>query len=367
MTITNNATGTIEGKNTGVSEDATLAANASSQPVIPAGGAPSGESLNQGAIELDDTGDTYEIDNYGTIQQDGASGVAVAMHSHTSNALNVYGSSASIKGDVVGDTAADSTMTINPGNGGTFTYGNSISNFTVLVNADGGNGTVNLTGTSSNTGPTSVDAGKLDVSGSIAHSAVTVKSGGTMQGSGSAGATYVQSGGILKAGDSATTLGASESASTNFKFALAGLTLDGGSTLSFSLDHTTTSGTVANPAGGTMFDLGLTGILAAGTGVTAGSIKLDFNNSEVSGSAADPNVYELAAFAPGTDLTTSDFSIENLSIDNHNSAVLSLVTLTDGQEALDLDVIPEPGTWALLLASFAFAPLVWRRIRRTAS
>ena len=359
VTITNNATGNIVGNNTGVSEDSTIPANTLTQPVIPVGGELSGQSLNQGAIELDDAGNTYEVDNYGIIEQDGASGVAVAMHSSSSNVLNVYGGA--INGDVTGDTSADSTFTIDPGAGGTFTYGHNISNFAVNINGDGNNGTVKFTGTIGNTGPTTVKAGKLDISGSMTHSATTVKSTGTLLGDGAAGGVTVNSGGAAQAGDAATVLASTQAASTNFKFSLTGLTVDGGSTLTFDLYHAAPgTGTTASPAGGTMFDLGSTGIFAAGANVTAGSIFLNFDNSTVSGTLASPNVYELVAFAPGVlKPTLNDFTVENLNVNNNGGYSLSYVTLGDGQQALDLTV-PEPGAWTMLGLGLAGLAMIGR-------
>ena len=152
VTITNNALGTIEGNNTGVSEDT----------------AGMGQSLNQGAIELDDTGNTYVINNYGTILQDNANGTAVAMHSSISNILNIYGGSATIDGDISGDTAADSTLTINPGDGNGFSYGYKISNFTVDINSDGSSGMVLLSGANDYSGGTTLSGGLLAIGNSQA-------------------------------------------------------------------------------------------------------------------------------------------------------------------------------------------------------
>jgi hypothetical protein len=365
VTITNNATGKIVGNNTGVNEDAVIPASTTTQPSIPTGGELSGQSLNQGAIELDDTGNSYVINNYGTIEQDGASGVAVAMHGK-SNVLNVYGGS--IGGDVTGDTAIDSTMNIDPGTGGTFTYSHNISNFAVNINSDGNAGTVNFTGTIGNTGPTTVNAGKLDISGSMIHSATTVKSGGTLSGSGAAGGVTVNSGGTAAAGDSATVLAATQAASTSYQFSLTGMTVDGGSTLSFDLYHAAPgTGTINNPAGGTMFNLGSAGVFAAGANVTAGSILLNFNGSDVGGTPADPNVYDLVTFGSGaTTLALDDFTIENLDVDGGGAYSLSYEALTNGQEALVLDVAPEPGTWALLGLGLAGLVVVGRFRKRSA-
>ncbi len=148
VTITNNATGTIEGSNTGMNEDT--------------GNTGFGQSKNQGAIELDDTGNTYSITNYGTIKQDSTgTGKAVSMHSATSNVLNIYGGSASVIGDISGDTAADSTLTINPGNGNSFSYGYVVSNFSVDINSDSTNGKVTLSGVNTYSGNTTLSGGTL--------------------------------------------------------------------------------------------------------------------------------------------------------------------------------------------------------------
>ncbi len=119
VTITNTSTGTIEGNNTGVSERSVIATG-------PAAGQSDGQSLNSGAIELDDTSDSYVINNSGTIQQDGASGVAVAMHG-VSNTLNITGGSAQILGNIDGGSAK-ATVNINTGSGKAFNFKGTMSN-----------------------------------------------------------------------------------------------------------------------------------------------------------------------------------------------------------------------------------------------
>ena len=64
-----------------------------------------------------------------------------------------------------------------------------------------GTGTIELWAVSNYTGATFVNAGTLDIVGSIARSAVTVNSGGTLTGSGSTGAVTVASGGTLSPGN----------------------------------------------------------------------------------------------------------------------------------------------------------------------
>jgi fibronectin-binding autotransporter adhesin len=69
-----------------------------------------------------------------------------------------------------------------------------------------GAGNLNLTGTSTFTGQTRVEAGKLSVNGSLANSTVTVASGATLGGSGSVGTTTIQSGATIAPGNSIGTL-----------------------------------------------------------------------------------------------------------------------------------------------------------------
>lgn len=69
-----------------------------------------------------------------------------------------------------------------------------------------GAGNLNLTGTSTFTGQTRVEAGKLSVNGSLGGSAVTVLNGAVLGGSGTVGTTTVQSGATIAPGNSIGTL-----------------------------------------------------------------------------------------------------------------------------------------------------------------
>ncbi len=91
----------------------------------------------------------------------------------------------------------DSQLTVDqPGN---TSFGGDISGTGSFVKQ--GEGTLNLTGNNTYTGPTSVDGGTLAVNGSIV-SPVTVNSGGTLGGNGSVGSTTVGDGGTLAPGNS---------------------------------------------------------------------------------------------------------------------------------------------------------------------
>lgn len=115
--------------------------------------------------------------------------------------LDVTGKDQTI-GGLEGDTGSnvvigDSELTVDqPGN---TVFGGGISGDGSLVKD--GEGTLNLTGDSSYTGPTAVNGGTLAVNGSIV-SPVTVNSGGTLGGNGSVGSTTVAGGGTLAPGNS---------------------------------------------------------------------------------------------------------------------------------------------------------------------
>jgi autotransporter-associated beta strand protein len=107
-------------------------------------------------------------------------------------------------GSIVGDVVDNGTFAINRSD--TFTFGTTISGTGAFVQA--GSGTTILTGNSGYTGPTTVAAGTLRVSGSIAGSSgVTVNAGATLGGTGTVtgrvASTTINSGGTLAPGDNA--------------------------------------------------------------------------------------------------------------------------------------------------------------------
>jgi len=101
-------------------------------------------------------------------------------------------------------------VTLNAG-GGTFdTNGNNATLSGVISGTGGltkiGAGALTLSGNSSYSGATAVNAGTLFVNGSIANSAVMVNSGATLAGTGTVGATTINSGGIFAPGTSPGTI-----------------------------------------------------------------------------------------------------------------------------------------------------------------
>lgn len=145
----------------------------------------------------------------------GSGGLTVAGGTQTLTGTNSYtggttitagtlqlgngGTSGSIVGDIV--------------NGGTLIFNRSdLVTFDGTISGSGalrqiGSGLTRLAGNSSGfVGPTTVEAGRLAVNGSLAGSAVTVLGGATLGGNGTVGATTIQSGGFIAPGNSIGTL-----------------------------------------------------------------------------------------------------------------------------------------------------------------
>ena len=102
------------------------------------------------------------------------------------------------------------TVTLNAGGGTVDTNGNTVTLAGTIGGPGGltkiGAGTLALSNANTYTGATAVTAGTLIVNGSIANSAVTVNSGATLAGTGTVGATTIQSGGTFAPGNSPGTM-----------------------------------------------------------------------------------------------------------------------------------------------------------------
>lgn len=194
-------------------------------------------------------------------------------------------------------------------------------------------GTVELAGTNTYTGPTTVQAGLLRVTGSLGATPVTVQTGGTLGGTGTIGGpTTLQAGGTLAPGASPGTI-----TFTN------GLALEAGSILEFELgtpsDRIVVSGGVlSGPASGTV---GLSLI---------GSIE------SIGGT------YALLSFAGAT---PANFEAGDFTISSAPSGWLYDLSIDGDELLLAVTAVPEPATAALVLGG-AVTLLVFGRRRRRA-
>ena len=195
-------------------------------------------------------------------------------------------------GSIVGDT---SPLTLNPTTANLTVGG--LAGVTSLTKS--GTGILTLTGTSTYSGNTTVNAGNLYVNGLSASSAITVGSSATLGGQGTVGPTTIQAGGILEGGQGGTgtlTLGSltfSNSATINLTpSGIAAIDVTGGNGL-------TASGGSASVA----INIG-TATLGAGT------YPLIAYSGSIQGSAG------FAAFSIGTQPTDSNiYTLKNVSGD----------------------------------------------------
>jgi outer membrane autotransporter protein len=103
-------------------------------------------------------------------------------------------------GSISGNVIDNATLAFNRSD--SFTYAGAISGTGVV--RQNGTGTTILTNTNSYSGATTVNAGALEVDGSLTNSATTVNNGGTLAGSGSVRGVTVNNGGTLMPGPSGT-------------------------------------------------------------------------------------------------------------------------------------------------------------------
>ena len=144
----------------------------------------------------------------------GTGGLTVSGGTQTLSGANTYTGGTTISagtlqlgnggtsGTILGDVTNNATLAFNRSDTVNF---NGVISGTGAVNQVG-SGTTFLNAANTYSGPTSVTGGSLSVNGSIANSSVTVRSGGTLAGNGTVGATTVQSGGIVAPGNSMGTI-----------------------------------------------------------------------------------------------------------------------------------------------------------------
>ncbi|WP_160300162.1 autotransporter outer membrane beta-barrel domain-containing protein [Devosia limi] len=168
----------------------------------------SGDVVNSGTLAFDRSdASTFggAISGAGVVTKSGAGTLTLtgnATHSGgtTINAGTLQVGNGGTAGALSGNVANAGTLAFNRSDSST--YGGVISGNGAVTKS--GAGTLVLSGTNTYIGATSVNAGTLSVSGSIAASALTVN-GGALKGSGTVGTTTIASG-ILAAGNSIGTL-----------------------------------------------------------------------------------------------------------------------------------------------------------------
>ena len=309
------------------------------------------------------------------------------------------GSSLTVSGQVSGAYALTKA-----GAGAVFVTANNI--YTGGTTISGGKFYVNNTGGASYTAPTTSANRTITPTNSTGSGtgtgSVTVNSGGTLAGSGtiasSSGGVTVNSGGTLASGgiQSGTSAGAGLTINNAANLSSA-LTVNGGATLSFDLGSTTQwnggSNTFANPNTNSSF-LSITGTtvdqIFSNTS-TADSINLvDLTNGSATvsltlrsqqpylliqtalGNNADfANVWTtggegangyILGISTGVGNAYTAFNLAAYDINgNQINTTTNLQNLRLYLYNGDLEVVPEPGTWALILGGLALLVVIQRR------
>jgi autotransporter-associated beta strand protein len=249
--------------------------------------------------------------------------------------LNVNGQNATI-----GSLSGAGNVSL--GSGSLTTGGNNLSPTfagTISGVADGGlikNGTgvLTLSGTSTYVGPTLVNAGNLDLTGTLSSSPVTVANGAILNGNGTIGGnlTLNQGGKISLGGPIANTLTVG-----NFTWNATSTTPG----MQFSLTDTSST-------------LDILGNFTRGSSSGLGQYVFDFQ-----GSGFFSGVYTLIDFGSvDPAFTLSDFSYVNLGTNESGAFSINANSLT-----FNIAPIPEPATWTLLIGAASLLA-VWRKRRK---
>jgi T5SS/PEP-CTERM-associated repeat protein len=283
---------------------------------------------------------TVNLGNNGTLQVGGADGIEAGSGVSTFNMLGgtvkVIGSDFSTA--VNATLAANTTSTVN-------TSGYNATWSGVLDGAGGlakdGPGMFTLSAANTYTGLTTVQQGKLNVTGSLAGD-VLVQTGATLTGNGvTTGDLTTQPGGVISP---AYGTGANLTAKD---FTWGGST-NGNATAIFQLSLVDNTASV----------LALTGNFIKGTGTT---FKFDFQLSG-GGSPETPRVYNLITFAGLEDEGNGLFTVGDLTYTGLRPNYSGYFTLNPN--SLTFTVVPEPAVGAALAGLAVLGAAAWRRRKR---
>jgi hypothetical protein len=367
VTITNQASGTIEGGGSVAAIDGSIAVAGTITPAASAN---------------DET-----VIDYGTIKEDGT-GKAINLGSGT-NSVQILGGAALINADISGGTTDGSnTLTIDPNavtSGQSFGFSHSISNFSKV---DIKSGTVTLSGASTYDGTTTISGGTTYIDNTSGSGTGTGK---VVVGTGSTTATLAGSG-IIK----------TDNASNGITLAANGSLVSGdirsGNTAGhgLTLDNSAAKATILDA---TIPGANLTFYLSAGSSGAGTYASPNLNSSYIT--VIGDTAGELSFASSGDTITLDDLSNGKLKLDN--SVPYLLISATDNADytglvttgdingltnqngfvtniALDsdftltypgaqlylyngkLEVVPEPETWALMIGGLG--ALILFQVRR---
>jgi autotransporter-associated beta strand protein len=223
-----------------------------------------------------------------------------------------------------------------------------------------GPGRLTMIGNNTYTGATTLEAGELNVNGSISNSAVTVQSGAYLTGSGWVGTTVVQAGGTHSPGNS-----------PGVQTVVGNLSYESAATVLWELVANSTSGRGTNYDG-----IDVTGNLAF-NGSTILSISFNTTGSGVNWSDAFWTTDKTGAngwlvfSVDGTVTGFENLSLSGLLLDSLGNSLASQraganfgLSQVNNDVYLTYTAVPEPSTYALLvLGAAALGTHLWRRRR----
>ena len=297
-----------------------------------------------------------------------ASGITIAASNTSSGTLNIgrFGTN-DAAGTIIAPTIAfgAGTGSINFNQSNTMTLSAIISGNGVVKQL--GSGTTELSGISTYTGSTSVEAGKLVVSGSIANSEIIISGTGALGGTGTLGALTILDGATLSPGNSPGNLGVAGNVTWNgggnYNWQIYDTTLPAGA----GWDLVTSSGALDLNSLTTVNKFNLNLWSLSGIAPDVDGDALNFDNTQnytwtiltaatgINGFAADKFNINLGA-ANGTAGFANALGGGTFSLLTSGNNLNLMFTAAGGA------AVPEPGTWAaaaLLVGGAAF--MRWRK------
>ncbi len=273
----------------------------------------------------------------------GVGAVTTAVINYNGGTFQATGTGAAIAGTIASNVRDGGAKF--DSNGFDFTIAQTLTHSTLGDAAiDGGLtksgiGALTVSGINTYNGPTTVNGGTLLVSGSAVGSTAVVNAGGTLGGDGTVGSIMLNADGAIAPGASIGTL-----STANGNLTWNGETAGAFAQMKFELSNV---GSTSD-----LISLG-SGVFGKGTGST---FVFDFQNSGI-GTAASPTTYTLATFGSSTGFSVGDFSYIGLT-----GGYTGTFALSGG--ALQFQVVPEPGSVALLLGGFGMLVGMQRTRRR---
>ena len=289
------------------------------------------------------------ISGTGSLTQNSAAGTLILTgnNSYSGTTIISAGTLQVGNGTDAGTIASSASITNNGSlvynvGSGNRTYGNAISGTGALTQNSAG-GTLILSGNNTYTGTTTVSSGTLLINGSTSASSAFTVNSGTLGGNGTIAGSVTVNGGTIAPGNSPGVL------------TVGSLALNSTSTTAFEINGTTAAGTdydriVVTPGGALSLN---------------GNFTIAFGASALSNTTINLFNYTTTHSGDFASLTSTGYYNNSGAAWNHVGETFSMSysgqTLTFDEVSGNLEVVPEPSTWALLAFSLTTVMVLRRR------